>query len=146
MLFICALFSEMFKKSEFNYQKLTPIRQGFFTLILITVVSLVCLVIGQKSVLAWNLIFSPIFLFCFYNPIIGAFQQKLLQYIGTSIVVFILLSAYIYFSGNFVSDFSYRQTDELHTITVLVVLFYFLFTILCLLFRGILFLLQEIDN
>ena len=146
MLFIYDLFSEMFKKFEFNHQKLSPLRQGAFTLLLITIVSIFCLVTGQKSVLAWNMIFSPIFLFCFYNPIIGAFQQKLLQYIGISVIVFILLSGYIYFSGNFVSDLSYRQTNELHTITILVVLFYFLFTLLCLLFRGILFILKEIDN
>ena len=136
----------MFKKSNFNYQKLNPLRQGIFTLLLITLVSVICLVVGQKNIQAWNMILSPIFLFCFYNPIIGAFQQKLLQYVGISILVFIFLLFYIYISGNFVSDFSYQQTDELHTITALVILFYFMFNLLCLLFRGILFMLKEIDN
>lgn len=134
------------KKSLPDFKKIGPFQQGAFVMLLITIVSLGCLLFHQKSMLAWNLILSPIFLFCFYNPIIGAFQQKMLQYFAASILTFILLAMYIYISGNFVSDFSYRQSDELHIITVLVVTFYFMFNLLCLLFRGILFMLNEIDN
>ena len=90
--------------------------------------------------------YEQLFLFCFYNPVIGAFQQKLLQYTGFSVLTFILLSMYIYISGNFVSDFSYSKSDELHIMTVLVVLFYLLLNLLCLLFRGILYMLEQIDN
>lgn len=134
------------KKYLPDFKEIGPLQQGAFVILLITIVSLCCLLFHQKNMQAWNLILSPIFLFCFYNPIIGAFQQKLLQYFATSILTFILLAMYIYVSGNFVSDFSYKESDELHIITILVIAFYFMFNLLCLLFRGILFLLNEIDN
>ena len=134
------------KKSLPDFKKIGPFQQGAFVILLITFVSIGCLVFHQKSMFAWDLILSPIFLFCFYNPIIGAFQQKLLQYIGFSLLTFVLLIMYIYISGNFVSDLSYKETGELHFITVLVITFYFMFNMLCLLFRGILYMLEEIDN
>lgn len=129
-----------------DFKKTSPLQQGIVIMLLITLLTLGCMLFQLKSMLAWNLILSPLFLFCFYNPIIGAFQQKLLQYTGFSILTFILLAMYIYISGNFVSDFSYRQSDELHIMTLLVVLFYILLNFLCLLFRGILYMLEQIDN
>lgn len=113
---------------------------------LITLISLGCLIFHQKTMFAWNLILSPAFLFCFYNPIIGAFHQKPLRYFGFSVLNFALVLMFIYISGNFVSDFSYKQSDELHFITALVITFFVLFNMLCLLFRGILYMLHEIDN
>jgi len=129
-----------------DFKKTSPLQQGIVIMLLITLLTLVCWLFQLKSMFAWNLILSPLFLFCFYNPVIGAFQQKLLQYTGFSVLTFILLAMYIYISGNFVSDFSYRQSDELHIMTALVVLFYLLLNLLCLLFRGILYMLEQIDN
>ena len=129
-----------------DFKKTNPLQQGIVIMLLITLMTLVCWLFQLKSMFAWNLILSPLFLFCFYNPVIGAFQQKLLQYTGLSVLTFILLAMYIYISGNFVSDFSYRQSDELHIMTALVVLFYLLLNLLCLLFRGILYMLEQIDN
>ena len=129
-----------------DFKKTSPLQQGIVIMLLITLMTLVCWLFQLKSMFAWNLILSPLFLFCFYNPVIGAFQQKLLQYTGFSVLTFILLAMYIYISGNFVSDFSYRQSDELHIMTALVVLFYLLLNLLCLLFRGILYMLEQIDN
>ncbi len=134
------------KKSLPDFKNISPFQQGAFILVLVTILSLGCLLFRQKNMVAWNLVLSPVFLFCFYNPIIGAFQQKLLQYSASSILTFILLNMYIYISGNFVSDFSYRDSDELHFITILVITFYFMFNMLCLLFRGILYMLDEVDN
>ena len=129
-----------------DFKKTNPLQQGIVIMLLITLMTLVCWLFQLKSMFAWNLILSPLFLFCFYNPVIGAFQQKLLQYTGFSVLTFILLAMYIYISGNFVSDFSYRQSDELHIMTALVVLFYLLLNLLCLLFRGISYMLEQIDN
>ncbi len=129
-----------------DFKKTNPLQQGIVIMLLITLMTLVCWLFQLKSMFAWNLILSPLFLFCFYNPVIGAFQQKLLQYTGFSVLMFILLAMYIYISGNFVSDFSYKQSDELHIMTALVVLFYLLLNLLCLLFRGILYMLEQIDN
>ncbi len=129
-----------------DFKKTNPLQQGIVIMLLITLMTLVCWLFQLTSMFAWNLILSPLFLFCFYNPVIGAFQQKLLQYTGFSVLTFILLAMYIYISGNFVSDFSYRQSDELHIMTALVVLFYLLLNLLCLLFRGILYMLEQIDN
>lgn len=129
-----------------DIKNLTPFQQGVIIILLVTVISLLCLLFGQKSMQAWNMIIAPLFLFCVYNPILGAFQQKLLHYTGASVLAFIIISIYIYISGNFVSEFSFKQSGELHLIFILAVLFFFLLNLLCLLFRGILYLLEQIDN
>jgi hypothetical protein len=89
---------------------------------------------------------SPMFLFCCYNPIIGAFQPNWPRYAGLSLLTFIVLSMYIYISGNFISDVPYSDSDEMHRFTALIVIFYFLVNVLCLMFRGVLFLLEHIDE
>lgn len=76
-----------------------PLQQGVFIMLLITALSLGCLLFRPQGMFAWNLISSPLLLFCFYNPIIGAFRQKPLRYFGISALVFILLGMYIYISG-----------------------------------------------
>ncbi len=123
-----------------------PLQQGIIIMLLITLLSLSCLLFHQSGMFAWNLILSPVFLFCFYNPIIGAFQQKPLRYFGTSVLIFTLLTMYVYISGNFISDFMYKDSNELQMMTILVITFFLLFNLICLLFRGILNLLHEIDN
>jgi len=129
-----------------DIKNLSPFQQGIVILLLVTLISFLCLLFGQRSMQAWNMIVAPLFLFCFYNPILGAFQQKLLRYIGSSVLTFFFIAIYIYISGNFVSDFSFRQSGELHLIFILVVLFFFLLNLLCLLFRGILYMLEQIDQ
>jgi hypothetical protein len=54
--------------------------------------------------------------------------------------------ASIYFAGSLVSDITFSQSHELQFILLLLILFFFLFNILCLLFKGILHLLNSIDN
>lgn len=136
----------MIKRSHFDFRKIGPLQQGSFTFLLITIISLICFAFRLRTMQAWNMILSPVFLYICYNSILGAFRQKWFQYIGQSIVIFILLCLYIYIAGNFVSDFSYRETDELQRITVLVILFYFLLNLLCLVFRSLLNLLEQIDE
>ncbi|MFN8261723.1 MAG: hypothetical protein U0X41_12365 [Chitinophagales bacterium] len=123
-----------------------PLQQGVFIMLLITALSLGCLLFRPQGMFAWNLISSPLLLFCFYNPIIGAFRQKPLRYFGISALVFILLGMYIYISGNFISDFNYQDSGELQMMTLLIITFFLLFNLICLLFRGILNLLHEIDR
>ncbi len=123
-----------------------PLQQGVFVMLLITALSLGCLLFRPQGMFAWNLISSPLLLFCFYNPIIGAFRQKPLRYFGISALVFILLGMYIYISGNFISDFNYQDSGELQMMTLLIITFFLLFNLICLLFRGILNLLHEIDR
>lgn len=123
-----------------------PLQQGVFIMLLITALSLGCLLFRPQGMFAWNLISSPLLLFCFYNPIIGAFRQKPLRYFGISALVFILLGMYIYISWNFISDFNYQDSGELQMMTLLIITFFLLFNLICLLFRGILNLLHEIDR
>jgi len=136
----------MIKKYLPDFRNISPVKQGTLIIVLITALSLGCLITRQNSMLAWNLISSPIFLFCFYNPILGSFHQKPLQYLGLSTAVFFVLLMYIYISGNFVSVHSYQQSQELHAMTLLTVLFYFMFQLICVLFKGILYMLEEIDR
>ncbi len=131
---------------KFDYKNLSPFQQGMLSALLVTFISLFCLVFHQNSMQAWDMLLTPILLLCFYNPILGAFQQKPLQYFGISVLVFISIAAYIYISGNFVSTISYKQSGELHLFAVLIVVFYFLLNLLTLLFRGILYLLKHIDE
>jgi hypothetical protein len=134
------------KKYIPDIKSISPVHQGLFIVSIITLVSLFCLISGQKSMTAWNLIISPVLLFCFYNPAIGIFQQKLLQYAVTSFFILLTIAVYAYISGNFVSDISFQQSGELHYIAGLIILFYMLLYFLCLVFKSILFLLTEIDN
>jgi hypothetical protein len=136
----------MIRNSFFDIRKIGPFRQGGLAMILVTIVTLFCFFFKIKTMQSWNMIFSPIFLYCCYNPILGAFREKWLPYIAYSILVFLVLAMYIYVSGNFVSDFSYRHSDELHRMTVLAVIFYFLLNLLCLMFRGVLYLLETMDD
>ncbi len=134
------------KKYLPDIKNINPVQQGLFIVLMITLASLSCLVLNQKSMTAWNLIISPILLFCFYNPVIGIFQQKLLQYAVSSFFILLTIAVFTYISGNFVSDFSFQQSGELHYIAGLIILFYVLLYFLCLVFKGILSLLNEIDN
>lgn len=136
----------MTKKLHLDIKNIPPLQQGVFILLLVSAFSIGCLVFGFKGVQAWNLILSPLFLYCFYNPVIGAFHQKPLQYAGESALIFCLLGGFIYVSGSFISDFSYGMTVELHWMTALVILFYILLSFLSQIFRGILYLLEQIDQ
>lgn len=131
---------------KFDYKNLSPFQQGIMSALLVTLISIVCLVFHQNSMQVWNMLLTPILLFCFYNPVLGVFQQKPLQYFGFSLLVFISIAAYIYISGNFISTFPYKQTVELHLFTALIVVFYMLLYLLTMVFRGILYLLKSIDE
>ena len=130
----------------FDIMSFNPLKQGAFTMLLITLVSLLCFLFHIRSMQAWNMILSPIFLFSSYNPIIGAFQQKWGRYLAVSALVFVVLAMYIYISGNFVSQYSYRESDELHRFTALAIIFYFLLNLVCIMFRGVLYMLETIDE
>lgn len=136
----------MLKKIPFNIKNLHPLYQGIFIFILISTISISCYLLNIESIHVWNLLISPLFLYCCYNPIIGAFHQKQLQYFIISTIIFVLLGYYIYVSGNYLSTVSFNSALELQSMTALVVLFYILVQVLCLLFRGILFLIDEIDH
>ncbi|MBK9328712.1 MAG: hypothetical protein IPM95_05190 [Sphingobacteriales bacterium] len=131
---------------KFDCVNLSPFQQGMLSALLVTLISIVCLVFHQDSMLAWDMLISPILLFCFYNPVLGAFQQKPLQYFTKSTLIFISIAFYILFSGNFISVFSYKQSGELHLFTALIIIFYLLMHLLTLIFRGILYLLTQIDD
>ena len=134
------------KKYLPDIKNINPVQQGLFIVLMITLASLSCLVLNQKSMTAWNLIISPILLFCSYNPVIGIFQQKLLQYAVSSFFILLTIAVFTCISGNIVSDFSFKQVSELHYIAGLILLFYVLLYFLCLVFKGILSLLNEIDS
>ncbi len=136
----------MFKRIVINYKNINPIQQGLFCAFLVTIIALCCSIFQVKSMQAWDMILSPIFIFCCYNSIIGAFVQKPIQYTIISIFVLFILSFYIYILGNFVSNFSYQESQELHLIVALVFVFYVLLYLLCIVFRIILYLLHEADK
>lgn len=131
---------------KFNFKTLNPIKQGVFSIILISIIAVFCLIFGIKSMYAWSMIMAPIFMFSCYNPIIGVFKQKPIQYTLISVIVLIALSAFVLYTGNFISDFNYKETQELHLIASLVFVFYFLLSTLCVIFRIILYLLHEADK
>ncbi|HQV78483.1 MAG TPA: hypothetical protein PLJ42_05290 [Chitinophagales bacterium] len=134
----------MKKKSAFNLKNVPPIKQGLAIVLIILIVSIVCLIIDKRDVMTWNFIIIPLFLFSVYNPIIGILQHKLLPYIGMSCLVFIVLVAFVYFTGNFVSKFPYSQVQELHTILPTIIIFYIMFHFLSFIFRTALNFLKEI--
>lgn len=129
-----------------NLKDVHPIQQGLFSMALVSLIAFICYILQIKSMLAWSMILSPVFLFSCYNPIIGAFKEKPLPYTAVSILVLLIISFYIYLLGNLVSDFSYQKTPELHLIAALVFIFYFLLSTLCIVFRVILYLLHEADR
>ncbi len=134
----------MNKKISFNLKNTTPIQQGLVVLCAIVLISIVCVAIQKRDVMYWNFIIIPFFLFTVYNPIIGAFQKKLLPYMGISALVFIGLAATVYFLGNLVSNFSYGEVRELHIIAPTILIFYFMFNFLCFVFRSALHYLNRI--
>ena len=88
----------------------------------------------------------PLILFCFYNPILALFQQKLLQYYIQSIITFIGLLMYAYISGNFISEISYSSNQELLVLTIVIIVFFVMLHIACIFIKGIINFLNEIDK
>ncbi len=131
---------------KFDFKTLNPITQGIFYIVLISIIAIFCFIFSITSMYSWSMILAPIFLFICSNPIIGAFKQKPLQYTSLSIIVLITLATYIYITGNFISDFKYQQTQELQLIATLVFIFYILLSTLCVIFRTVLYLLNEADK
>lgn len=131
---------------KFNFKTFNPIKQGIASLILISIIAIICLVFAVKSMYVWSMLLAPIFMFSSYNPIIGVFKQKPIQYTITSVIVLVILASYILIAGNFISDFKYQQTQELHLIASLIFVFYFLLSTVCVIFRIILYLLHEVDK
>ena len=129
-----------------DYKQIHPVKQGILIVALISILTIICLIVHINGITAWNIIISPIFLFSFYNPIITAIQQKMLHYLFSSVLIFIFLLVCIYFAGSLVSNITFSQSYELQFILLLLILFFFLFNILCQLFKGILHLLNSIDN
>lgn len=127
-------------------KELNPITQGIISILIISLIAIICLIFGIKSTAVWSLMFTPLLLFCVINPVIGVFYKKKISYSLLSILILIVISYYAYFIGNTISDFSYKQTQELHFIAALVFIFYFMFISISLIFRGVLHLLQEIDK
>lgn len=129
-----------------DIRNIGAIKQGVTTLIIILLITICCAIIGLKSIVMWNLIYLPLFLFCVYNPVLGGFQQNFILYLVQSVAIFILLMIFAYFLGNLIATTSYNNTPELHTMTILMVLFYFMFQLICVVFRGVIKLLHEIDE
>lgn len=136
----------MFRNISFDLRHYGPLKQGALAFALVTLVSLICIVFHLHAMQSWNMMLSPMLLFSCYNPIIGAFRPHLLKYVLLSMPVFVLLALYIFISGNFISDYAYKDSDELHLITVLIIVFYFLLNLVCLMFRGVLYMLESIDE
>lgn len=133
----------MFKS---NLKELNPITQGIISILIISLIALISLIFGIKSTAVWSLLFTPLLLYCVFNPVVGVFFKKKISYSLLSIPILIIISFYAYFVGNAISDFSYKQTQELHFIAALVFIFYFMFISISLIFRGVLHLLHEIDK
>ncbi len=130
----------------FDIRSINPLYQGFFTVLLVSCCALYCFLFNHRSMQAWNMVLSPIFLFCSYNPILGVFHKNWWKYTSFSFLVLVGIAFYIYISGNFISEFSYGDTEELQRLTALVFIFYFLLNLLCVVFKAILYLLKHIDD
>ena len=143
---VCMIAATM-KLPSFDIKNFGPLKQGALCMLLVTLFSLGSWILHVKSIQSWSIILSPIFIYSVYNPIIGAFREKKpWTYVAWSLLMFIVLGMYIYISGTFVSDISYRESDELHRFTALAIIFYFLVNILCLMFRGVIYMLEHMDE
>ncbi|MEN9449111.1 MAG: hypothetical protein RJA25_2401 [Bacteroidota bacterium] len=129
-----------------DFRRIQPFQQGAYIIVLITIVSLACFIFGQKGLNVWTFILMPLILFCFYNPILALFQQKLLQYYIQSIITFIGLLMYAYISGNFISEISYSSNQELLVLTIVIIVFFVMLHIACIFIKGIINFLNEIDK
>jgi hypothetical protein len=134
------------RKSYLDIESINPLYQGFFTVLLVSCCALYCFIFNHTSMQAWNMVLSPIFLFCSYNPIIGVFHKNWWRYTLYSFLVLLGVSFYIYISGNFISVCSYGNTEELQRLTALVFIFYFLLNLISIVFKAILYLLKHIDD
>jgi len=78
----------MVKNSLSFFKKLSPLKQGVATLVLLALIAIACIISGQKSVLAWSFLLIPISFFCVYNPILSILQAKVIMYEVISFLLF----------------------------------------------------------
>ncbi|MCB0507423.1 MAG: hypothetical protein R2739_00180 [Chitinophagales bacterium] len=136
----------MFKKSDFHYKNIQPLQQGIVVCTLLILIALTCFIVGKKDIIAWNFLAGPIMLYCVFNPLMGAFRENRLPYFGKSVLVFLGILTLVYVLGNAISVVSYHSNSELHIITIILFIFYFMFNFLCTVFRAALRFFEEIDN
>jgi hypothetical protein len=136
----------MVKNSLSFFKKLSPLKQGVATLVLLALIAIACIISGQKSVLAWSFLLIPISFFCVYNPILSILQAKVIMYEVISFLLFFGIMAVFYFIGNHVSTISFSQSTEVRAMTGVAFIFFFVFHGACQIFRGVLSLLNEIDQ
>ncbi|MFN8283752.1 MAG: hypothetical protein U0U67_11085 [Chitinophagales bacterium] len=124
----------------------SPVKQGLFTFGLVSIIALLCAVFSKPNRTEFGIILSPIFLYCFFNPFLGALSKHLGKYILQSIAVFFALGIYIVLLGCFVTHTKFSALEELQSIILLVFVLYFLVNFLGLVFRGLMAALNVIDQ
>jgi hypothetical protein len=137
----------MAKLTFLGLKDLNPMQQALVSAALIGIFSIGCLVFGQRQIMAWNILISPVILYAFINPVMGIFIDKdRLKYVGVSFLSFIVLGFLAYLAGSLVSFLKYSETRELVLFTFLIVLFYFLSYLLSFIFKGVLGFLEDADK
>lgn len=145
-MLVDVIFIIMSDKTVQYLSNFTPLKQGLFTLILVTLISIGCFVFAKPNKTEFGLILSPMFLYCFFNPFLGALSKKIGKYILQSIAVFLGLGIYIILLGQFVTHTKFSTLEELQSITILIFVLYFLVNFLGFIFRGLLSALDFIDK
>jgi hypothetical protein len=137
----------MAKLTFLGFKDLDPMQQAIVCAALISLLSIGCLLFGERSILAWSILISPVILYTFINPIRGIFTEKnRLRYIGISVLCFVGLGFFDYAAGSIVSEVKYSESRELILFTFLIALFYFMCYFLSFVFKGILNFLEDIDK
>lgn len=135
------------KLTFLGLKDLQPPQQALVSAALIGLFAIACLLAGVRDMLAWNILIAPVILYAFMNPVMSIFvRTRQLRYVGISILCYFGLGAFAYAAGSLVSTTAYSAAPELLLMTILVVLFYFLSYLLAFLFKGVLAMLEEVDN
>lgn len=134
-------------RQKLDYRNMHPFTQGIIAMSGSIFIALICLMCQRKGMLVWNLLTAPVLFYCIYNPVLGILRhEKKLRYTGFSVLTLVLIFMFTLFTGNLLSIYSYAESIELHSITVLLVLFFLLLHFLSFVYQQILLFLKQLDD
>lgn len=125
----------------------SPWKQAGIILAIDILFILACLIFQLKGRTPWMLMQAPVLFFCCMNVMMGVFRDKIsgFYYLFSIISFLIIVSLSVVFS-KLISGEGLNIHRDFYTIIGLNTLFYFMILMISVLFRGIKYMLEHMDD
>lgn len=129
-----------------GYKRLTPLFQTVVVLVLMIIIAIMCMAIGQRSVISWAFLAAPLYLYSVINPFLGAISSIKFKYVGFSFLFYFPLIFILYLLGKWVVLLPLK---ELYEVKLMVIMTFFLLCmsyLIAFIFKGVIRFLESIDE